>query len=154
MDAISNILYWQGDANRGVNEGGVKFVQTMNTGLQTRHPTAILMAEDSSNFLKVTAPTEYDGLGFDYKWNMGWMNDTLSFFKRPAHERRVYYHQISFSMLYFYNENYLLPFSHDEVVHGKANNHKITVTMRLNFRRGVLYTYMFTHPGKNKFHGK
>lgn len=150
MDAISNILYWQGDANRGVNEGGVKFVQTMNTGLQTRHPTAILMAEDSSNFLKVTAPTEYDGLGFDYKWNMGWMHDTLSFFKRPAHERRVYYHQISFSMLYFYNENYLLPFSHDEVVHGKATIlQKMNGDYEVKFPQGrVLYTYMFTHPGK------
>ncbi len=150
MDAISNVLYWQGDADRGVNEGGVQFVQNMNDGLQKIHPTSILMAEDSSNFLKVTAPTKYGGLGFDYKWDMGWMNDTLDFFRRPAHERRVHYHMLSFSMMYFYNENYLLPFSHDEVVHGKA-----TILQKMNgdyedkFPQGrVLYTYMFTHPGK------
>ena len=139
MDAISNILYWQGDVQRGVNEGAVKFVQKMNRGLTMRHPTVMLMAEDSSDYLKVTAPVEYGGLGFDYKWNMGWMNDTLDFFRRPAHERRVYYHQLSFSMMYFYNENYLLPFSHDEVVHGKA-----TILQKMNGD----YEDKFRRPGR------
>lgn len=150
MDAISNALYWQGDVNRGVNGCTVKFIKTMNEGLHEQNPGVILIAEDSSSYLKVTAPTAYDGLGFDYKWDMGWMNDTLNYFKAAPEYRSELYHKLSFSMMYFYNELYILPFSHDEVVHGKA-----TIVQKMwglyedKFKQAkVLYTYMYTHPGK------
>ena len=87
MDAISRALYWQGDPNRGVNQGAVNFLRSLNHGLNKRWPTGIYMAEDSTNFLKVTAPTRYDGVGFDYKWDMGWMHDTLDYFATPFGER-------------------------------------------------------------------
>lgn len=150
MDAISNALYWQGDASRGVNSGAVTFIRNMNSGLHHIHPTALLMAEDSTNYLKVTAPVEYEGLGFDYKWDMGWMNDTLDFFRTPPNERPKHYHKITFSMQYFYNELFLLPFSHDEVVHGKATIiQKMWGDYEVKFPQcRALYLYMFTHPGK------
>ena len=150
MDAISNALYWQGDSARGVNSGAVTFIRNMNSGLHHIHPTALLMAEDSTNYLKVTAPVEYDGLGFDYKWDMGWMNDTLDFFRTPPSERPKHYHKITFSMQYFYNELFLLPFSHDEVVHGKATIiQKMWGDYEVKFPQcKALYLYMFTHPGK------
>ena len=119
MDAISRALYWQGDPNRGVNEGAVNFLRSLNHGLNERWPTGIYMAEDSTNILKETAPTRYDGVGFDYKWDMGWMHDTLDYFATPFGERPNAYGKIVFSMHYFYNELYLLALSHDEVVHGK-----------------------------------
>ncbi len=150
MDAISNCIYWQGDVNRGVNEGAVNFVRSMNAGLHRLHPGAVLIAEDSSNFLKVTAPAEYGGLGFDYKWDMGWMNDTLDFFRTDPLFRGGCYHKLSFSMMYFYNELYLLPFSHDEVVHGKATIiQKMWGGYEQKFPQcRALYAYMYTHPGK------
>ena len=119
MDAISRALYWQGDPNRGVNQGAVNFLRSLNHGLNERWPTGIYMAEDSTNFLKVTAPTRYEGVGFDYKWDMGWMHDTLDYFATPFGERPGCYGKLLFSMHYFYNELYLLALSHDEVVHGK-----------------------------------
>ena len=93
MDAISRALYWQGDPARGVNEGAVTFLRNLNHGLNERWPTGIYMAEDSTNFLKVTAPTRYDGIGFDYKWDMGWMHDTLDYFATPFGERPNAYGQ-------------------------------------------------------------
>ena len=120
MDAISRAIYWQGEPDRGVNPCALTFMKNMNAGLQKLHPTAMLIAEDSTTFLKVTAPVEYDGLGFDYKWDLGWMNDTLNYFKTPPKERPEHYYKLKFSMDYFYNELYLLALSHDEVVHGKA----------------------------------
>lgn len=150
MDAISNALYWQGDPARGVNGCTVNFIKNMNMGLHKLHPTAMLIAEDSTSYLKVTAPVEYDGLGFDYKWDMGWMNDTLEFFKLAPKDRVAAYYQLTFSMKYFYNELYLLPFSHDEVVHGKKTIiDKIYGDYEDKFKQcKVLYAYMYTHPGK------
>ena len=150
MDAISRALYWLGDPSRGVNQGAVQFLQNMNQGLHQRFPSAILTAEDSTNFLKVTAPVEYDGLGFDYKWDMGWMHDTLDFFATPFDQRRDAYHKLTFSMSYFYNELYLLSLSHDEMVHGKkAVIDKLWGTYEEKFAQArLLYFYMLTHPGK------
>lgn len=150
MDAISNIIYWQGNSNRGVNQGAVNFIKNMNIGLHQMYPNVILIAEDSTDFLKVTAPVEYDGLGFDYKWDMGWMNDTLEYFKIHPNDRPIHYHKITFSMQYFYNELFLLPFSHDEVVHGKATiMQKMWGDYDVKFPQcRALYAYMYTHPGK------
>ncbi len=150
MDAISRIIYWQGDPNRGVNGNAVEFIRYMNQELHRRHPTALLIAEDSTNFLKVTAPVEYNGLGFDYKWDLGWMNDTLNYFRTPPAERPSHYYKLSFSMDYFYNELYLLPFSHDEVVHGKATIiQKMWGDYEVKFPQcRALFAYMYMHPGK------
>lgn len=150
MDAISRAIYWHGDPNRGVNEKAVEFLRNMNAGLHKRHPFAMLMAEDSTDFPKVTAPTEYDGLGFDYKWDMGFMNDTLRFFQTAPVYRPYDYHNLSFSMMYFYSDLFLLPFSHDEVVHGKATIlQKMWGDYEFKFPQAkVFYTYLYTHPGK------
>ena len=150
MDAISRALYWQGDPNRGVNEGAVTFLRNLNHGLNERWPTGIYTAEDSTNFLKVTAPTRYDGIGFDYKWDMGWMHDTLDYFATPFGERPDVYHKLTFSMQYFYNELYLLALSHDEVVHGKKTIiDKLWGTYEEKCAQlRTLYFYMYTHPGK------
>lgn len=151
MDAISNIIYWQGNESRGVNGNAVDFIRTMNHGLKDRHPTCILSAEDSTAFLKVTAPVLYDGLGFDYKWDMGWMNDTLDYFRTdPLFRGGDGYNRITFSMLYFYQENYMLPLSHDEVVHGKATiAQKMFGEYEMKFPQlRAFYMYMYVHPGK------
>ena len=150
MDAISRALYWQGDPNRGVNEGAVTFLRNLNHGLNERFPTGIYTAEDSTNFLKVTAPTRYDGIGFDYKWDMGWMHDTLDYFATPFGQRPDAYCKLTFSMQYFYNELYLLALSHDEVVHGKKTIiDKLWGTYEEKCAQlRTLYFYMFTHPGK------
>lgn len=150
MDAISRIIYWQGDENRGVNNNAVDFIKGMNQGLREQNPGCLLIAEDSTNYPKVTARVEYGGLGFDYKWDMGWMHDTLSYFQTDPKYRSENYHKLTFSMMYFRNEHYLLPYSHDEVVHGKA-----TILQKMNgdyedkFPQGrAMYLYMMAHPGK------
>ena len=150
MDAISRALYWQGDPARGVNEGAVTFLRNLNHGLNDRWPTGVYMAEDSTNFLKVTAPTRYDGIGFDYKWDMGWMHDTLDYFATPFGQRPDAYGKIIFSMHYFYNELYLLALSHDEVVHGKKTViDKLWGTYEEKCAQlRTLYFYMYAHPGK------
>ena len=150
MDAISRAIYWQGDPKRGVNEGALNFLRGLNHGLNERWPTGIYTAEDSTNFLKVTAPTRYDGIGFDYKWDMGWMHDTLDYFATPFGERPDAYHKLTFSMQYFYNELYLLALSHDEVVHGKKTIiDKLWGTYEEKCAQlRTLYFYMYTHPGK------
>lgn len=150
MDAVSRLIYWQGDPARGVNGSTLEFLKGMNAGLRQRHPTALLIAEDSSNYPKVTAPVEYGGLGFDYKWDLGWMNDTLDYFKKTDAERKENLGRLTFSMVYAWNEHYILPFSHDENVHGKA-----TIVQKMygdyagKFPQArALYLYMMTHPGK------
>ncbi len=150
VDAISRIIYWQGDENRGLNGNGLDFLKTMNQGLKQRHKGILLIAEDSTDYPGVTKPTEENGLGFDYKWDMGWMHDTLEYFQLPPWQRSKNYHKLTFSMLYFSNENYLLPFSHDEVVHGKA-----TILQKMNGQyeekfpqARAMYLYMMVHPGK------
>lgn len=150
MDAISRAIYWQGQPERGVNPNGIEFFKTMNEGLQRLHPTAILCAEDSTAYVKITAPVKYDGLGFDYKWDLGWMNDTLNYFRTPPEERPAHHHKLTFSMQYFYNEKYILPLSHDEVVHGKATIiQKMWGGYEEKFPQArALYLYMLAHPGK------
>lgn len=149
-DAVANLIYRNGNTNDAVNESGIWFLKTCNYAIQKRHPNVMLIAEDSSNYLKVTAPVEYGGLGFDYKWDLGWMNDTLDYLSVPPAQRPGVHTKISFSMSYFYNDIYLLPFSHDEVVHGKKTIiDKIAGNYEEKFHQlRTLYLYMFTHPGK------
>ena len=150
MDAVSRAIYWQGDPARGVNGSAVDFLRNMNRGLKGRHPTAILAAEDSTAFPGVTAPVDQGGLGFDYKWDMGWMNDTLDYFRTPPELRADAYHKLTFSMMYYYDANHLLPLSHDETVHGKAS---IFQKMAGEYEEKhaqlrAFYMYMYAHPGK------
>jgi len=150
MDAISRAIYWRGDPDRGVNQKAVDFISSMNVGLHQRHPDAMLIAEDSTSYLKVTAPAEYGGLGFDYKWDMGWMNDTLNYFRCSPQQRVEKYFDLVFSMEYFFKEHFILSFSHDEVVHGKATIiQKMWGDYEKKFPQArALYMYMFSHPGK------
>ena len=150
MDAISRMIYWQGDPGRGVNLDAVKFLQYMNRGLKALHPTAILIAEDSTSYPNVTKSVSENGLGFDYKWDMGWMNDTLDYCRTAPAYRGMNYHKLTFSMMYYYHDHFLLPLSHDEVVHGKA-----TILQKMNGQyekkfpqARILYMYMYAHPGK------
>ncbi len=150
MDAVSRAIYWQGAPERGVNFNGVSFFKDMNLGLKQRHPSAILAAEDSTAYGGVTKAVSEGGLGFDYKWDMGWMNDTLNYFRTSPCYRSDNYHKLTFSMMYFYDDKFLLPLSHDEVVHGKA-----TIMQKMNGEyenkfhqaRGF-YMYMYAHTGK------
>lgn len=150
MDAISRIIYWQGDERRDVNQNAVDFIKVMNQGLKKLNTGCLLAAEDSTNFKDVTKPADEGGLGFDYKWDMGWMHDTLEYFQAAPDRRTECYHKLTFSMLYYYNEQYILPFSHDEVVHGKA-----TIVQKMNGQyeekfpqARAMYLYMMVHPGK------
>ena len=150
MDAVRNLIYWQGDPARGENAGGISFLREMNRGLRERHPDVFLAAEDSSAHGGVTAPPEMGGMGFHYKWDMGWMNDTRAYFALPPEERGKHRGKLTFSMHYFSDERYLLPLSHDEVVHGKGSMlEKMPGTEgeKLDQLR-ALYLYMYTHPGK------
>lgn len=150
MDAINNIIYWQGDSRRGINRNALQFLQYMNRGLKGMYPSIILAAEDSSPYPGITKCADWGGLGFDYKWDLGWMNDTLIYFKDGMDDRIKDYHKLTFSRMYYYSENFILPFSHDEVVHGKA-----TIMQKMNGQYDekfpqarALYMYMYTHPGK------
>ena len=150
MDAISNIIFWQGDERRGVNANAVSFVKNMNHKLKKANPGCMLIAEDSTSFKGITGRANQNSLGFDYKWDLGWMHDTLDFLALPVEKRPENYHKLTFSMLYFEDENYLLPLSHDEVVHGKGtivNKISGTPEERLTQAR-LLYLYMIMHPGK------
>ena len=150
IDALSNIIYWQGDKARGVNNNAVEFIRYMNKSVKETYPSVMLIAEDSTSYPGVTKPAHEGGLGFDYKWDMGWMNDTLNYFRVHPYDRKGIYHKLTFSMMYYYGERYLLPLSHDEVVHGKG-----TIVQKMNGQyeekfpqARALYMYMFAHPGK------
>ncbi len=150
MDAVSNIIYWQGNKERGENICAVNFIKYMNSKIKDMLPNVMLIAEDSTAYPNVTVPVSCGGLGFDYKWDMGWMNDTLDYFRSPVCDRVKDYHKLTFSMQYYYSEKFLLPFSHDEVVHGKAT---ILQKMNGNYEEKfpqarALYMYMYAHPGK------
>ncbi|NLC96781.1 MAG: 1,4-alpha-glucan branching protein GlgB [Erysipelotrichaceae bacterium] len=150
IDAVSNLIYWEGNRDRGTNEGSLAFIRRMNYYLHEKYPGLMLIAEDSSDFPNVTEPTSKMGLGFDYKWDLGWMNDTLKYYKTDPLYRVWDHHKITFSMAYFYSERFLMPLSHDEVVHGKKT---IVDQMWGDYDQKFaqvknLYVYMYAHPGK------
>ena len=150
VDAVSNIVYWEGNKSLGENTGATEFIKRLNGKLHFAHPSVITIAEDSTDFIGVTKPLEYGGLGFDYKWDLGWMNDTLKYYSLDPIYKKYEHHDITFSMAYFFSENFLLPLSHDEVVHGKGTlinkmygNYETKFALLRN-----LFTYQFAHPGK------
>ncbi len=150
MDAVGNLLYWQGDVSRGENRAAIEFLKEMNQELRVRHPAIILMAEDSTTYPHDTDPVSKGGLGFDYKWDMGWMNDTLKYFASDPAYRRDIYHKLTFRQSYAGSDHFILPLSHDEVVHGKATIvNKMCDLYEGKFDQArALYLYMYTLPGK------
>ncbi len=150
FDAVSHLIYNFGKKDCGLNDGAIYFMQKMNRMINERCNNVMLIAEDSSDYPQVTRSWTVGGLGFDYKWDLGWMNDTMKYLSLDPVYRQNNHHLITFSMAYFYGENYILPLSHDEVVHSKGTIiDKIYGTHEQKFAQlRTLYMYMMTHPGK------
>lgn len=160
VDAVASMLYldysrpadgWTPNIYGGrENLEAVQFLQEMNATAHKAAPGIVTIAEESTSWPGVTRPTSIGGLGFSMKWNMGWMHDTLDYFSRDPVHRNFHHNEMTFSMLYAYSENYVLPISHDEVVHGKGtlwsrmpgDDHAKAAGLR------SLLAYQWAHPGK------
>ena len=150
IDAVSHIIYNDGNKDKGTNDGAIEFIKRLNARLHDRHCSLMMIAEDSSDFYGVTKPTTECGLGFDYKWDLGWMNDTLKYYSKDPVYKKFEHNNITFSMAYYFNENFLLPFSHDEVVFGKGtliNKMWGDYYQKFALCRNLM-AYQFAHPGK------
>ncbi len=160
VDAVSNMLYrdydrgpgeWEPDQYGGNrNLEGIAFLHTLNRTIKWMHPEVLMIAEESSSQVKITGRIEDGGLGFDYKWNMGWMNDQLDFYRMDPYFRKDNFNQATFSFMYRMSENFILPLSHDEVVHGKRSlMNKMWGDRRQQFDQlRLLLTMQMTYPGK------
>ncbi|MEH7374640.1 1,4-alpha-glucan branching protein GlgB [Neobacillus drentensis] len=151
MDAVANIIYWPNGSNEmRENPFGINFLKKLNQHVHEYEPYFLMIGEDSTEFPNVTTPVTYGGLGFDYKWNMGWMNDMLEYMETPPYSRSHVHSNVTFSFLYAFLENFMLPFSHDEVVHGKKSLlDKMPGDYWEKFAQlRLLLGYMFAHPGK------
>jgi len=160
VDAVASMLYLDYSRKEGQwvpNQFGgredldaVAFLKELNEVLYGREPGIISAAEESTSWPGVSRPTYLGGLGFGFKWNMGWMHDTLEYFQQDPIYRRYHHHELTFSLLYAFSENFILPLSHDEVVHGKGSMYaKMTGDRWQKFANlRALYAYMWAHPGK------
>ena len=158
VDAVSNMLYldydegpWMPNKDGGNrNLEGYGFLQKLNREIKKRYPDVMMVAEESTAATPITQPIEEGGLGFDFKWNMGWMNDILKFYQEDPVYRQYDFNLMTFSFMYCFIENYVLPFSHDEVVHGKKSMMHKMWGDRYNQFAGLrnLYAYQLCHPGK------
>ncbi len=160
VDAVASMLYLDYSRKEGEwvpNQFGgredldaVAFLKEYNELAYSREPGVISAAEESTAWAGVSRPTYVGGLGFGFKWNMGWMHDTLSYFQKEPIHRQYHHHELTFSLVYAWNENFILPLSHDEVVHGKGSLLEKMPGDRwqkfANLR--ALYAYMWAHPGK------
>ena len=160
VDAVASMLYLDYSRNEGEwipnqyggreNLAAIDFLRELNVAVHEQCPGVLMIAEESTSWPQVSRPTYVGGLGFDIKWNMGWMNDTLDYMAQEPIYRQYHQGILTFSMLYCFTENFMLPFSHDEVVHGKQSMlHKMPGDewqRHANLR--TLYAYQFTHPGK------
>ncbi|WP_109699127.1 1,4-alpha-glucan branching protein GlgB [Chitinophaga deserti] len=159
VDAVASMIHlnysrkagtWEPNVHGGAeNLEAISFLKEMNTRIYERFPDVQTIAEESTSFYGVSRPVFLGGLGFGMKWMMGWMNDTLDYFKKDPLYRKWYHNQITFSMMYAFSENFMLPLSHDEVVHGKSPMiYKMPGDDWQQFANlRLLYSYMFTHPG-------
>lgn len=159
VDAVTSMLHldyarnegeWEPNIEGGnVNLEAKEFLQEFNTAVYKEFPDVMTIAEESSDFPLLTKPVHDGGIGFGMKWMMGWMHDTLKYFKNDPINRRYDHHKLTFASMYVFNENYMMPLSHDEVVHGKASLiYKMPGDEWQKFANlRALYTYMFTHPG-------
>ena len=151
VDGLRNDGQWRPNQYGGrENLEAISFLQEANATAYRKHPGIIMCAEESTAWPGVTSPTEQGGLGFGLKWNMGWMNDTLRYMAEDPVNRRWHHGELTFSLVYAFSEQFILPLSHDEVVHGKGS---LIAKMpgddwqkRANLR--ALYAYMWSHPGK------
>lgn len=150
LDAVSNLIYYNGNSNLGENHASLAFLKRFNYHLHKQYPGVMIIAEDSTAYANVTKPVEENGLGFDYKWDLGWMNDTLKYYAMDPEYRHYHHNMINFSMAYFYSERFILPLSHDEVVHSKGTIiNKMWGSYEQKFAQcRNLMVYMYTHPGK------
>ncbi len=161
VDAVASMLYLDYSRRAGEwvpNEFGgredleaVAFLKELNEVMYGREPGIISAAEESTAWPGVSRPTYLGGLGFGFKWNMGWMHDTLAYFEQDPIYRRFHHHELTFSLMYAFSENFVLPLSHDEVVHGKGSLYTKMAgadhwQKLANLR--ALYAYMWAHPGK------
>jgi len=161
VDAVASMLYLDYSRNEGgwvPNQFGgredldaVSFLKEFNEVIYGREPGIVSAAEESTAWPGVSRPTYLGGLGFGFKWNMGWMHDTLSYFQQDPIYRRYHHHELTFSLMYAFSENFILPLSHDEVVHGKGSLYGKMAggdkwQKLANLR--ALYAYMWAHPGK------
>lgn len=160
VDAVASMLYLDYSREEGQwipNEHGgrenlevIEFLKHMNSVLHQEHPGALITAEESTSYPMVSRPAHMGGLGFSMKWNMGWMHDTLEYMQQDPIHRRYHHDSLTFGLLYAFTENFVLPFSHDEVVHGKGSmiNKMPGDEWQRYANLRLLYTLMFTYPGK------
>ena len=160
VDAVASMLYLDYSREEddwipnmyGSNENleAIDFLRDLNTITHEQHPGTVVMAEESTAWPQVTRPTWTGGLGFSMKWNMGWMHDILSYMSEDPVHRSYHHDQLTFGLLYAFTENFILPFSHDEVVHGKGSMiNKMPGDEWQRFANlRLLYTFMYTYPGK------
>jgi 1,4-alpha-glucan branching enzyme len=160
VDAVASMLYLDYSRSEGEwipNEFGgrenikaIEFLKLMNEQVHLQFPNVLTIAEESTSWPGVSRPTYCGGLGFSMKWNMGWMNDTLRYMRHDPVHRKYHHDELTFSLIYAFHENFVLPISHDEVVHGKGSvMHQMPGDLWQKFANArLLYSYMWTHPGK------